>query len=232
MESPNISSKLGEGIDKIEPTHSVSSSRDSIKITDAGIQSEMKQRDASPSKTMAQNGQVNFDKRMELTRVATELHSVEVGDPVLDPTSPEFDVYKWAKMVLRAADRSGIKFRRASFTFKNLIVSGTGSTTQFQTNVGSIFMAPFRLHEYFSFGKKPRTTILKPFDGITKSGELLLVLGRPGSGCSTFLKTIAGELHGLMIDENSVIHYNGIVSQNNIYGDLVLTGNQASPKRR
>ncbi|PVH71391.1 hypothetical protein DL98DRAFT_540092 [Cadophora sp. DSE1049] len=97
MESSKISSKLGEGIDKIVPTHSGSSSRDSIKIADAGLQSDMKQRDALPSKTMAQNGQVNVDKRMELTRVATELYNVEVGDPVLDPTSLEFDVYKWRK---------------------------------------------------------------------------------------------------------------------------------------
>ncbi len=116
-------------------------------------------------------------------------------------------------MVLSTAHKAGIKFRRASFTFKNLVVTGSGSTSQFQTNVASIFMAPFRLHEYFSFGKKPKTVILKPLDGVTKSGELLMVLGRPGSGCSTFLKTIAGELDGLAIDKDSVIHYNGMASQ-------------------
>jgi energy-coupling factor transporter ATP-binding protein EcfA2 len=33
--------------------------------------------------------------------------------------------------------------------------------------------------------------ILRDFDGLVKSGEMLVVLGRPGSGCSTFLKTIA-----------------------------------------
>jgi len=225
-----ISSK-GEGIVKMEPTYSGFISRDSIKNTDADLQSGMKQMDTSQSTTKAQ-GLVNVDKWMELTRVATELHTAEVRDPVLDPTSPEFDVCKWANMVLRAASKAGVKFRRASFTFKNLIVSGSRSTSHFQTNVASIFMAPFRLHEYFSFGNKPRTTILKSFAGVTKSGELLLVLGRPGSGCSTFLKTIAGELHGLMIDKNSVIHYNGIASQKNLCRDLLLTGDQAYPKRR
>lgn len=39
--------------------------------------------------------------------------------------------------------------------------------------------------------------------------EMLLVLGRPGSGCSTLLKTIAGETHGLNISENSHINYQG-----------------------
>ena len=36
------------------------------------------------------------------------------------------------------------------------------------------------------------------------------MLGRPGSGCSTFLKTVCGELSGLNLDEGSDIHYNGI----------------------
>lgn len=39
---------------------------------------------------------------------------------------------------------------------------------------------------------------------------MLVVLGRPGSGCSTFLKTIAGETHGFYIDQASDINYQGI----------------------
>lgn len=35
--------------------------------------------------------------REVLTRKDT-LHNVNIGDPVLDPTSPEFDGYKWARM--------------------------------------------------------------------------------------------------------------------------------------
>jgi ABC-type multidrug transport system ATPase subunit len=38
---------------------------------------------------------------------------------------------------------------------------------------------------------------------------MLVVLGRPGSGCSTFLKTICGELNGLELDSKSLIDYNG-----------------------
>lgn len=34
--------------------------------------------------------------------------------------------------------------------------------------------------------------LLKDFSGVLKPGEMLLVVGRPGSGCSTFLKTLAG----------------------------------------
>lgn len=34
--------------------------------------------------------------------------------------------------------------------------------------------------------------ILKDFQGVLQAGEMMLVVGRPGSGCSTFLKALAG----------------------------------------
>ena len=52
--------------------------------------------------------------------------------------------------------------------------------------------------------------ILRDFEGLIKSGELLVVLGKPGSGCSTLLKTIAGETDGFFIDSESNINYQGI----------------------
>ncbi|KAK4095235.1 hypothetical protein Purlil1_31 [Purpureocillium lilacinum] len=46
---------------------------------------------------------------------------------------------------------------------------------------------------YFFPPSAPRASnrILKDCSGLVKPGEMLLVLGRPGSGCSTFLRTIA-----------------------------------------
>jgi ATP-binding cassette, subfamily G (WHITE), member 2, PDR len=149
-------------------------------------------------------------KRTELMKIASTLHGSRFSDPSLDPTSPDFDAYQWAKMVLEVANKAGVKFRRASFSFRNLTVSGSSSGSHFQPNVASVLMAPFRITEYISFGKKPETTILNHFDGVIKSGEMLLVLGRPGSGCSTFLKTVAGELQGLKVDKDSVVDYNGM----------------------
>jgi ABC-type multidrug transport system ATPase subunit len=68
-------------------------------------------------------------------------------------------------------------------------------------------MTPLRLHEFF--GKKAEKVILNNFNGVVKTGEMLVVLGRPGSGCSTLLKTLTGELHGLDVKKDSVTHYNG-----------------------
>lgn len=39
---------------------------------------------------------------------------------------------------------------------------------------------------------------------------MLVVLGRPGSGCTTLLKTISGETQGFFLDSKSEINYQGI----------------------
>lgn len=58
--------------------------------------------------------------------------------------------------------------------------------------------------------KKRRIDILSGLDGVLYPGEMLVVLGPPGSGCSTFLKSVAGETHGFFVDESSDINYQGI----------------------
>jgi len=114
---------------------------------------------------------------------------------------------------MRAVDQDDIKIARAGVTMKNVTVRGTGAALNLQKNVGSILMSPLRFTEIFSFGKKPSKTIIRDFDVLMKSGEMLIVLGRPGSGCSTLLKTMTGEMHGLQVDKQSTIHYNGITQQ-------------------
>jgi ATP-binding cassette subfamily G (WHITE) protein 2 (PDR) len=109
--------------------------------------------------------------------------------------------------MMRLIDENDVIQRRAGIVWKNLKVCGSGSAINLQTTVASLLMAPFRLRE--SFGKGPEKTILNSFDGVLKSGEMLVVLGRPGSGCSTLLKTLMGELHGLDLKPQSEIHYNG-----------------------
>lgn len=40
--------------------------------------------------------------------------------------------------------------------------------------------------------RKGERYLLKDFSGVVKAGEMMLVVGRPGSGCTTFLKSLAG----------------------------------------
>ncbi|PGH06745.1 hypothetical protein GX51_02186 [Blastomyces parvus] len=135
---------------------------------------------------------------------------LELGDAILNPSNPQFDFFKWARKLVRLIEEEGIKRRRTGVTFKNLCVYGSGSALQLQSTVSTPLMAPFRFRETFGIGHKTQKRILKDFNGTIKEGELLVVLGRPGSGCSTFLKSICGETYNLVLGKDTVIHYNGI----------------------
>jgi ABC-type multidrug transport system ATPase subunit len=111
--------------------------------------------------------------------------------------------------MMRLMDEHEVIQRRAGIVWKNLKVCGSGSAINLQKNVGSLLLAPLRFGEFF--GRGPEKTILNEFDGVLKSGEMLVVLGRPGSGCSTLLKSLMGELSGLDMKSQSEIHYNGIM---------------------
>ncbi|KAL3480136.1 ABC-2 type transporter-domain-containing protein [Aspergillus californicus] len=175
--------------------------------------------------------EINPEGKAELTRIASNfprrtatasnvsgkgierrdtIDELDPTDPVFDPTGDQFDHYKWARLMMKLIDREGLP-RPAStgISFQNLNVSGSGSALQYQDTMASLFLAPLRLNEVFS-KRSPERHILRDFNGLVKSGELLIVLGRPGSGCSTFLKSLCGELHGLKLWEGSQIEYSGI----------------------
>lgn len=77
-------------------------------------------------------------------------------------------------------DENNVIQRRAGVVLEGLWI---GSAINIQKNVGSLLMSPLRVGEFF--GKGPEKIILNKFHGVLKSGEMLVVLGRPGSGCST-----------------------------------------------
>lgn len=130
-------------------------------------------------------------------------------DPTLQPDNKDFDMSRWLRMFIQRMSSEGISPSRTGVMWKNLTVSGTDAALLHQDTVFSYFTSIFRPRELFSFNKKPKR-ILNSFDGLIESGELLIVLGRPGSGCTTLLKTLCGQLHGLQMDKASSIHYKGI----------------------
>ncbi|KAJ5540354.1 hypothetical protein N7513_008686 [Penicillium frequentans] len=158
---------------------------------------------------------INQLNRIASSKLGRAVSALSAGskknDPRLDPTSPEFDHYRWAQTVLDQMHEEGIEAPQQSVVFKDLSISGNGEAIQYQETLTSVLAVPFRSAVRFLTGHRsqPRR-ILRSFDGLLEAGELLLVLGRPGSGCTTFLKTITGHLGGLTMDPNSTIHYEGI----------------------
>lgn len=97
-----------------------------------------------------------------------------------------------------------------SVAYRNLNVYGFGTATDYQKTFANFPLAYLsHLRGLFGHVRKSRIDILRNFEGLVSGGEMLLVLGRPGSGCTTFLKTIAGYTHGLYVDKSSEINYHG-----------------------
>ncbi|KAE8154581.1 ABC-2 type transporter-domain-containing protein [Aspergillus avenaceus] len=147
-------------------------------------------------------------------RKSYSLHKVRQNEnTMLDPESPDFDPYAWAKETMDSFDTEKVDARRRGFLFENLVVTGAGSSIQTQQTVLSTLLLPFtKLGSLIHRQHDNKRTILHGLDGILNNGELLLVLGRPGSGCSTFSKSICGLLNGLDLDPESNIQYGGIPS--------------------
>ncbi|KAK3063386.1 ATP-binding cassette transporter snq2, partial [Teratosphaeriaceae sp. CCFEE 6253] len=55
-------------------------------------------------------------------------------------------------------------------------------------------------------GRGKEVTILKDFYGVAKPGEMVLVLGKPGSGCTTFLKAISNQRYGYTSIDGEVLY--------------------------
>ncbi|KAI3275866.1 hypothetical protein CBS147309_3602 [Penicillium roqueforti] len=145
--------------------------------------------------------------------------------------SPKIDPQIWTDVTSHLSGSTTIDARQRDIFFENLTVHGKGSSLQVQKTVLSALLYPiaYPVKRLMSIvgNKKPhndRRTILHGFNGILNSGELLLVLGRPGSGCSTFLKSLCGYLEGLDLDPVSEIQYRGVpfrVMIEKYRGDLV-----------
>lgn len=83
-----------------------------------------------------------------------------------------------------------------------MTVSGIGGDKKtyvktFPEIVFDFFNIPGTIWQILGMHKRGREVdILKKFRGVAKPGEMVLVLGRPGSGCTSFLKVIANQRKG------------------------------------
>lgn len=71
---------------------------------------------------------------------------------------------------------------------------GLGSEASFQETVGSLLNPmeiPGRINNMLHPSLKE---IISGFEGVVRPGDMVLVLGNPGSGCSTFLKTLTNQI--------------------------------------
>lgn len=89
------------------------------------------------------------------------------------------------------ANNRGQKPKHLGVTWQNLTVKGIGKSAMIQEN----FLSQFNIWQRIIESRQPSSmkTILEHSHGCVKPGEMLLVLGRPGAGCTTLLNVLANK---------------------------------------
>ena len=129
----------------------------------------------------------------------------------------------------------GKSAKKVGVVYRNLTVQGVGSSTVSAKNFVDAILGTFgpdlyhiitRFVPALSLNKHQHLrTLTNDFTGIVRDGEMMLVLGRPGSGCTTFLKAIAnkraeyasvsGDIsYGGISAKEQAAHYRGEVNYN------------------
>ncbi|KAI9659220.1 MAG: hypothetical protein M1831_003802 [Alyxoria varia] len=130
----------------------------------------------------------------------------------------------------RTGERSA---KKIGVLFKNLNVKGVGASSVTVRTLPEAILGTFgpdlyhllcRFLPFLAFGNHGQLrTLINDFTGLVRDGEMMLVLGRPGAGCSTFLKSIANK-RGSYAQVTGDVSYGGIpaAQQNKQYRGEVI----------
>jgi ATP-binding cassette subfamily G (WHITE) protein 2 (SNQ2) len=138
--------------------------------------------------------QLTLQSRIFAERIPTRDTDDETSEdePISNPE--EWKLMPEIKGIQDQAEKDDLKGRRLGVTWTNLTVKGVGADAAFNENVGSQFNIPQLIRE--KMHGSPLKTILENSHGCVKPGEMLLVLGRPGAGCTTLLKMLSNRRSG------------------------------------
>lgn len=125
-----------------------------------------------------------------LTRHSTRFSVSRVNNPFFEenkettwhPDSPNFRAKDWIRSLIAAQSQHPERFlqRAAGVAYKNLHVHGFGSPTDYQKDVFNALLSIGGFVRNLVGSGKQKVQILHNFNGLVRSGEMLLVLGRPG----------------------------------------------------
>ncbi|KAK4238513.1 hypothetical protein C8A03DRAFT_15020 [Achaetomium macrosporum] len=120
---------------------------------------------------------------------------------------------------LEKRTENGESAKKLGVVFKHLTVKGAATGATFVRTLPHAILGTFGPDLYgiickffpalrMGHGGELRT-LINDFTGVVRHGEMMMVLGRPGSGCSTFLKVIANNRESYASVEGEV-SYSGI----------------------
>ncbi|WLF81865.1 ATP-binding cassette transporter snq2 [Lodderomyces elongisporus] len=123
----------------------------------------------------------------------------------------EFNLMRILSNFVYFAKKQGIVLRSSGITFKDLCTYGTDESFAVVPTCLDLLKGPIGgIQQIVSKARTPNKKILHKLNGCAKPGEMVLVLGRPGAGCTTFLKSISGTDHDLYKGVEGDIRYDGL----------------------
>ena len=178
----------------------------------------------------------------QLARVTADDSDTDIEQP-----SPEadggFNLRQWIENRNSDEESQGIPHKRMGLSWRDLSVyAPSGSSTSFIKTLPEAILGTFGLdalnlvRSLFAQSNKNKKDldsshmkrIIGGHEGLLKPGEMLLVLGRPGSGCSTFLQAVTSSLpSSLTLHPSSTISYGGFSPSEitrKLRGEVVYAG--------
>ncbi|KAK6202856.1 ABC-2 type transporter-domain-containing protein [Scheffersomyces amazonensis] len=160
-------------------------------------------------RSVTNNNETHFLERLESLSQQLSRHTTRDGEIRIDPEN--FDLYKILNTCMNIFEKEGIKLRKSGLSFEDLSMYGIDQSFDIASTITDLFTGPYHLAKKIISNKKtPTHKILHNINGLAKSGEMVLVLGRPGSGCSTLLKSLSGTDFDLYTGIEGDIRYDGI----------------------
>lgn len=168
--------------------------------------------DVERSKAEFAQLQRSLSKASSLHRQRTREQNGEKGAE----DDEEFNLGDYIRSGRERSDEQGFKHKHVGVTWNHLkVIGGGGLKIHIRTFPGVFIeqglgpiLSVLKIFGIDPFSPKPKT-LLNDFSGSLKPGEMCLVLGRPASGCSTFLKAITNNRESYLDVEGDVV-YEGI----------------------
>ena len=157
-------------------------------------------RDAQASRLGTGGGEATMSSSMRTLELSSTAH--EMQEKSFRSKANDWSLMPELEATQARGEQMALKARKLGLTWKNLTVKGVGADAAFNENVLSQFNIPLHIKE--SRHAPPLKTILDNSHGCVRPGEMLLVLGRPGSGCTSLLKILANRRQGYAHVEGDV----------------------------
>ncbi|CCF57078.1 hypothetical protein KAFR_0C00830 [Kazachstania africana CBS 2517] len=128
----------------------------------------------------------------------------------------------------RDSEEQGIHIRKAGVTLENVSAEGFDASALEGATFGNILCLPLTIYKGIKSKKGNKMkSILQNVNALARPGEMVLVLGRPGAGCSSFLKVTAGEIDQFAGGVTGDVAYDGISQDEmmkNYRADVIYNG--------